>query len=170
MAPFIYTAAHVIYANFVWFKRSNGSVVGFVVPSHLVYIVATCIDVSSGVISCAGSILPFGFGRQAEGETRELIEFGNHPLAIVPRHIIDRRLRVRLVLTWVVIHDGLPQCLRHLGLGDEVVLGQCDFVAWELVCLCVRVIVCGTHHERTCADTHHIEANAIDGEGDRWIW
>ena len=108
LAPFIYTAAHVIDTNLIGFERSDGGIVWFVVPSYLIYIVATCIDVSSGVISCAGSILPFGFGRQAESEASERIELGNHPLAIVPRHIIDRRLRVRLVLTWVVTHDGLP--------------------------------------------------------------
>ena len=57
----------------------------------------------------------------------------------------------------------------HLGFADEVVLGQCDFVAWELVCLCVRVIVCGTHRKGTRADAHHLETNAIDSEGDRWV-
>ena len=90
-------------------------------------------------------------------------------MAIVKCHIIDWQLWVGWVSTWVVTHDGLPQCLCHLGFADKVVLGQGHFVAWELIGFCTNIIGSCTHHKGTSTNTHHFEADAINCEGERWV-
>ena len=38
-----------------------------------------------------------------------------------------------------------------------------------LVGLCLSIIIRCTHHEGACTDAHHLEADAIDSKGHRWV-
>lgn len=55
-----------------------------VIPCHLADIVATSILEALALVSTTCSILPLGLGRQAEGLARQLVQFGDKRLAVVP--------------------------------------------------------------------------------------
>ena len=60
--------------------------------------------------------------------------------------------------------------MREHRLADKIVASEGDFVGRFLIGLCIGALLWrGTHRERTCANAHHIEANAIDSEGNRRV-
>ena len=66
-------------------------------------------------------------------------------------------------------HYGSPEFLREYRLADKVVTSEGDFVGRILVGLCLSIIIRGTHHKCTRTNAHHLEADAIDGKGHRWV-
>ena len=77
--PLLDVAAHVINAQFVGCLGSHGMgyIIGVaLVPAYLFKVITARIHIAPAPVSSTGGKLPLGFGDQAEGLTRLLIELG----------------------------------------------------------------------------------------------
>ena len=76
VAPLPYVAAHVIQAKFVGFlglDRVGRSAAITTIPRYFVGIVAAAVLIAFALVATASSILPFGFGGQAEFFSGEFV-------------------------------------------------------------------------------------------------
>ena len=79
-------------------------------------------------------------------------------LAVIPFHILHRKVYIALEVTRVAAHHGLPQGLGYLGLAD-VVVGEGYLMHGRGIADSLT-----THHEGTAIDLDHREGHTVDEE------
>ena len=129
LAPFHHITCHVIKVQFI--GKLEPTVMRliiriFYIPCHVINDIATSIYVSLAMVTATSGKLPFSLSRHTEIQARYHIQTCDKPLAIIPRHRLNRLIQVisitcrRTVFAGIVAHHGIPQVLRHLAVADII--------------------------------------------------